>query len=494
VAARQESNTSKQENGQVPKGVSASDIGELFRPRSIAIVGVPRGFKAGKVFLLGLLDQGFSGPLYPVHPEASEIDAIRAYRSLDAVPGDVDMVIVLVPRDAVPDVMEQCARKKVKFVVLYTSGYREAEGGEGAEEEGRLCEYARRGGFRILGPNCMGIYCPETGLAFFPGMPKRSGHVAVLSQSGSLSSLLTNACVRRGIFFSKVVSYGNGADLDLPELLDYLYKDPSTGLVCAYCEGIRDGRALVRVLREGAGSKPLIFWKVGVTPEGRQAAASHTGSLCGSARLWDAAFRQYGVCPVEDIEECIDRIVAFSHFDRTGEGRSGRVAVISGPGGPAVSAADAAGRCGLALAELTEATRAALKRILPRFGTSVRNPIDVGLAASFSLGHYLDTLEAVAQDPTVDVVLMLGSAASEEMNREYIDGMIRVRSAYGKPLIAIAYPGFLEDEGLLRSLWDASIPVYPTPERALSSYAAVVRYRRLWSARPGSVAKERRSR
>lgn len=477
---------------QVSKAVLAHDIGDLFRPRSIAIVGVPRGFKAGKVFLLGLLDQGFGGPLYAIHPDASEVDGIKAYRSLDAVPGEVDMVIVLVPRGAVAPVMEQCVRKKVKLVVLYTSGYREAGDGEGAEEEGRLCEYARRGGFRILGPNCMGIYCPEAGLAFFPGMPKRSGHAAVLSQSGSLSSLLTNPCVRRGVFFSKVVSYGNGADLDLPELLEYFYKDPSTTLVCAYCEGVRDGRALVRVLREGAGSKPLIFWKVGTTREGRQAAASHTGSLCGSALLWEAAFRQYGVCAVGDIEECIDRIVAFSYLDRSGESRLGRVAVISGPGGPAVSAADAAGRCGLALAELTESTRTTLKKILPRFGTSVRNPIDVGLAASFSLGHYLDTLEAVAQDPTVDVILMLGSGASEEMNREYIDGMIRVRSTYGTPLIAIAYPGFLEDESLLQRLWDASIPVYPTPERALSSYAAVVRYRRLWSARPGSVADERR--
>lgn len=457
-----------------------ADLGELFNPRSIAIVGVPRGFKTGKLFLLALLDQGFQGPIYPIHPDATEIDGLKAYPDLDKVPGEVDMVIVLVSRAAVETVMEQCCRKRVKIVVLYTAGYREMGEQGGREQEERLCQYAHTGGFRILGPNCMGIYCPETRLACFPGMSRRSGPVGFLSQSGSLSNLFANACVTRGIFFSKVVSYGNGSDIDLAELLDYLGRDPATKLICSYCEGVGDGAALARVLKDIAGRKPMIFWKVGQTQEGRQAAASHTGALTGREDVWNAMFRQTGVIPVHSLEELLDTVAAFTHLACDG---GDRVAILSGPGGPAVSAADAVGRYGLRLAPLSEKTRHALATILPRYGTSIKNPVDVGLAASFSLEYYLDTLGVLGDDPTVDALIILGGSINDEMNRQYIDGVIRVRSTSNKAMLAIAFPGFLTDERLLQCLWEASIPVYSTPERALSAYAKVVGFYRFQKAK-----------
>ncbi len=461
----------------------AQDIECLFRPRSIAIVGVPRGFRAGKVFLLGLLDQGFPGPIYPVHPEAQEIEGLKAYASLSSLPDPVDMVIVLVPREQVPSVIEQCVEKKVKIVVLYTAGYRETDPDRGTHEERLLLEQAAKGGFRVLGPNCMGVYCPETGLAFFPGMARHTGHVGFLSQSGSLSSLLTNACASRRIFFSKVVSYGNGIDIDLPELLEYFNEDGSTHIVCVYCEGVRDGPRLLRALRNGCSRKPLVFWKVGMTSEGRQAAASHTGALCGESVMWSALFRQFGVTSIQSMDECLDTLTAFSYLSRETASGRGQVAVISGPGGPAVSAADAVGRYGLTLAPLSDTTRTALRRILPTYGTSIHNPVDVGLAASFSLNYYLDTLEIVAKDPAVDLVLMVGSTATEDMNRQYIQGIASIRDLTGTLVVAIAYPGFFEDNALLQHLWEVSIPVYATPERALCSYSAVVRFQQFRSAR-----------
>jgi len=450
-----------------------NELQRLFRPESIALVGVPRGFKAGKVFLLGLLDQRFSGPIYPVHPSASEVEGLACYPALSRIPGPVDMVIIMSPRETVADVLEDCARKRVKIVVLYTSGYGETGTAQGREEERRMRETAVRGGFRILGPNCMGVYSPEAGLAAFPGMPRTPGPVGFLSQSGSLSNLLTKACAPRRIFFRHVVSYGNSCDLDLPELRGWMGGDPDVRVICAYSEGVQRADALAAALRNLAGHKPVIVWKAGLTGAGGRAAASHTGSLAGRRDLWEGLFRQAGVVQVRDMEEMVDALAAFSSLPWEGRGR---VVLLSGPGGPLVSAADAAERHGLPLACLQEGTRKRLAEILPAVGTSRDNPLDVGLGASFDLRLYLDTLEAAAGDPQADAVVVLGGGVTPEMNREYAKGLARVRQASGKAILAVAFPGFLSAEDLQEPLAEAGIPVYPTPERALRAYAGLRRF------------------
>ncbi len=449
------------------------ELHRLFRPESIALVGVPRGLKAGKVFLMGLQDQGFSGPVYPVHPHASEIDGLPCYPSLARVPGTVDMVIIMAPRETVAGILEECTEKRVKIVVLYTSGYAETGTEEGREEQRRMNEAAQRGGFRILGPNCMGLYSPDAGLAAFPGMPRTPGPVGFLSQSGSLSSLLTSACAPRKIFFRYVVSYGNGCDLDLPELLQWMGGDPDVRVICSYSEGVRRADALAAALKQVAGRKPVIIWKAGLTGAGRRAAASHTGSLAGRKDLWEGLFRQCGVVAVSNIEQMIDSLAAFSFLPWEGDGR---VVLLSGPGGPLVSAADAAERYGLPLASFRENTRKRLAEIIPAMGTNRENPVDVGLGASFDLRLYLDTLDVVAGDGNVDAVVVLGGGLTPEMNREYVQGLTRVHRASGKAIMAVAFPGFLFPEDLLEPLSEAGIPVYPTPERALRAYAGLKRF------------------
>ena len=445
----------------------------LTHPRSVALVGLPRGFKAGKVFLLGLLDQGFPGPIYAVHPEATEIDGIRAYRRIKDVPDPLDMVIVMSPRESVPEILEACGVKRVRVVILYTSGYGEAGDDKGRQAERQIKELTLRGGFRLLGPNCMGVYSPASGLGCFPGMPRISGPVGFLSQSGSLCNLFTNMCSSRGIHFRHVVSYGNGCDVDLPELLDWMAADPDVRVLCSYCEGVRDGRALARACRKIAGRKPVVVWKAGDTPAGQRAAASHTGSLSGQSKLWRSLFNQCGICRVEDIEEMLDLVMAFCGVPLAGQGR---VVVVSGPGGPAVSAADAAERCGLHMAVLSEGTRKRLASILPPTGTSLRNPVDVGLSASFDLRLYLDTLDALSTDSGVDAIVILGGGATEEISQAYVQGLVRLRKQSGKAVLAVTLPGYLMDEVLLKPLYDAGVPVYPTPERALRAYAQVVRF------------------
>lgn len=460
--------------------MGAEGLDALFYPRSIALVGIPRGLKAGKVFLLGLLDQGFKGHIYLVHPSASEIDGFKTYPRLMDIPGSVDMVIVMSPKGTVIDVLEECAVKKVKAVILYTSGFSELGDEKGREEEEHMREIARRGGFRIIGPNCMGIYSPASQLAPFPEMPRVPGSVGFLSQSGSLVHLFTNMCSSKRLYFRHIVSYGNSCDVDFPELLEWMKDDDNVRIICAYLEGVKDGKGLVKALKADAGGKPLIMWKVGETDAGSRAAASHTGSLAGKPHLWKMLFKQYGIIEVSDIEELLDTVMIFCHLPLKGQGR---VVVVSGPGGPAVSAADAAEIYGLHMASLEEQTIKRLGAILPGTGTSLKNPIDVGMAASFDLSHYLDTLEALVQDGGVDAIAVLGGGATSELTEQYVEGLVRIKKASNKAIIAVAYPGFITQEELLTPLYESGIPVYPTPKRAFRAYAKMMGFYRFQKAR-----------
>ena len=453
-------------------------LDSMFAPQSIALVGIPRGIKSGKVFLMGLLEQAFPGPIYPVHPTAPEIDGLKAYRNLQEIPGPVEMAIILSPKETVFDVLRECAQKKVKAVILYTSGFAELGGAEGREAEKRMRRIAQDGGFRIIGPNCMGVFSPASHVAPFPGLPGTAGTLGFISQSGSLMNLFVKACSRREIFVSHAVSHGNSADVGLADLLAWMGKNEETRIICSYCEGVEEPRKLMEALRYSTARKPLIMWKVGLTGAGSRAAASHTGAMTGEGALWKSLFRQFHVLDVYDIEEMLDLTMAFYFLEP--RAAAGRVVMVSGPGGPAVAAADAVERNGLTMAALTKNTSARLRDFLPPTGTSPANPVDVGLGASFDLTLYQESLEILLEDPGVDVVLMLGGGATPEMSAAYVEGLISAKKKTDKPIIAIAYPGFIQidREELLTPLYKSGIPVYTTPERALKAYARMQSYYR----------------
>ncbi|MBW2062826.1 MAG: CoA-binding protein, partial [Deltaproteobacteria bacterium] len=327
-----------------------TQLDALFHPESVAVVGVPRGMKTGKLFLMALLDQGFPGPIYPVHPEAKEIDGLKAFPTVSDIPGPVDLAIVLIPHHQSLAVIKDCAAKGVKGVVLFTAGYKETGTEEGAALEEELVRVARSAGMRLIGPNCMGLYAPKSGLAFFPQLSKEPGPVGIISHSGSLANILARTATQRGIRFSKAVSLGNECDLTIADFLVYLGNDPETRLIGAYLEGIKNGPFFLEALRKASLKKPVILWKVGFTPEGSRAASSHTGALAGSWEVWEGVVRQGGAIPVVGFEAWMDTLMGFSFLtDRLGDS----LAVISGPGGLAVSAAEACGTVGLRLAELT---------------------------------------------------------------------------------------------------------------------------------------------
>ena len=259
---------------------------------------------------MSLVRYEFEGRLYPVNPKVDEILGLKAYPNVRDIPGPVDHVICSIPAPLVPQLIEDCVAKGVKVVHMFTAGFSETGEEEGVRLEAKILQIAKRGGIRLIGPNCMGIYCPSSHISFDEAFPKESGVVGFFSQSGANASELAHMGALRGIHFSKVVSYGNALDLNEVELLEYFIQDPETEIIAAYIEGVKDGQRFVRLLREAAQVKPTIVLKGGRTQSGTGAVASHTGSLAGEDEVFDALCRQMGAIRVYSLEELADVIQA----------------------------------------------------------------------------------------------------------------------------------------------------------------------------------------
>lgn len=453
-----------------------AQIDELFYPRSVAIVGLPQGMKTGKLFLLALQDMGFSGPIYPVNPNAEVIDGLACYPDVASINAPVDLAIVLVGRDAAPEVVQQCAARGVKGAVLFTAGYKETGSIRGRQIEEEMVITARAAGMRLFGPNCMGLYAPASGLSFFPGLEKKPGRLGLVSHSGSLANIIGREAGKLGMAFSKAVSLGNEADLQSADFFSYFAKDSETGVIGAYLEGIIDGRYFFESLKAAAAAKPVVLWRVGLTAEGGRAASSHTGAMAGSEQIWQGLVRQCGAVSVAGWDEWVDTLMAFYLLPQA---KGKRMAIISGAGGLAVSAAEAVGRQGLLLASLSENTRQQLAVHVPPTGTSLLNPVDVSLNAHMDMNIFSQTARIVADDPGVDAVAIIGSGLDETTNSAYIEAMIRAQKSSGKPFLIVGIAGMPADTG--PRFCSSGVPFFATPERAMVSYARVTEY---FSRRP----------
>lgn len=352
-------------------------LDSLFHPRSIAVVGASDGPFNGvtQVFLDTLIQFKYKGPVYPVNPKFEKVSGLKCYPSVRDIPGVVDHVISIVPASATPCLLDDCIAKSVSTLHLYTAGFAETDEKERGDLQERLIARTRESGVRILGPNCMGLFLPSEGITYSPAFPMEPGNVGFISQSGSYSLIIIRGAGARGVRFSKVVSYGNAADIDECDLLEYLASDPETKIIGAYIEGTTDGKRLHRVLADAASKKPVVVIKKGGTQAGSRGASSHTGALAGDDKVWDAILRQTGVIRVEDAEEMIDMMTAFSFLPRPA---SRRALVMGNGGGPSVRAADDCERAGLTLPEAPEELRRQMKKYSPVAGSMLRNPFDVG--------------------------------------------------------------------------------------------------------------------
>lgn len=274
------------------KIATVPELARIFKPVSVAVVGVsPKELNVNRFFLQSLRDMGFDGKLYALNLRGKPVEGVPTYKRLVDIPEPVDHLIVAVPADSVWEVLQDASAKKVKSVAVFTSGFSETGNPTGMELEERIRQWIKRQPLRLIGPNCMGIYCPESRLSFRPDFPKEPGSIGYVSQSGGMSVSGVLLGGSRGLRFSKVVSYGNEADLSSWELLDFLAEDPATNLVWLYIEGTRFGRELFRAMANLTSRKPLLVLKGGHTSMGKRAAHSHTGSMAGSQDVWKGMLR-----------------------------------------------------------------------------------------------------------------------------------------------------------------------------------------------------------
>jgi acyl-CoA synthetase (NDP forming) len=354
---------------------SSDSLQPLFYPTSIALAGVtvdnPQHWT--RTFLDSLLEFQFEGPLYLVNPKGGEIRGIKVYQRFADIPQNVDYVISTVPAKAAPGLIEECAHKGVKAVHFCTAGFSETGEEEGVRLESQLDDISLRTGIRIIGPNCMGIYCPGSRMSFNTDFPKESGPVGFISQSGGNTRGLIERVMSRGIRFSKVVSYGNACDLNESDFLEYLAADSETKIIGLYIEGVKDGRRFRQMLHKAAQKKAIILLKGGITEGGARAAASHTGSLAGSEVIWDSICKQLGIIQVHSLEEFADTLVTLRFMSDL---RGRRAALMGGGGGSSVLIADEFERNGLKVPPLPQEMRNWIRKFTPLAGNILRNPID----------------------------------------------------------------------------------------------------------------------
>ena len=447
----------------------------FFHQTSVAIAGASTSYNIGHAFVSCMLDSGFKGKIYPVNPSGGEILGLKVYHSIDEVPGTIDYVISCIPARSTPQLVKDSAAKGAKIVSFFTAGYSESGRREGSELEDELLRVARASGVRLLGPNCLGLYCPEIGLSFACDFPKEKGNVGFVSQSGGNSIYLIRAAGQRGIRFSKAISYGNALDVDESDLFEYFAEDRETHIVAAYVEGVRDGQRFLRVLKRLSAVKPVIVVKGGCTGAGAVAASSHTGSLAGSDEAWEAVLNQTGAIGVSSLDDLTDMLVTFSYMPPP-QGRN--IALCGSNGGFTVLAADEFVSAGFNLPPLRPADQREIDDVVARFsntdaGMILRNPFDITNVGSGE-GHYT-IMRNLAENGMFDILVAQVSVSNSGWPHGespfrfwpdmFLDALLRVYREGNKPMAVIIHSSITEVDSeraleLQRKCSDAGLPVY----------------------------------
>lgn len=457
--------------------VNTMDVKEaldsILMPKSVAVIGASKDpLKWGHMLLSAIMKGGFQGKIFPINPKEEEIENLKCYPSVKDVPEDVDMAIVVVPAKVVPSVFKDLSEKGVKGAVVITSGF-----GESGEEGRLLVEQIKanaQGKVRFIGPNCMGICSSPAKLSalMIPFLHEK-GEVAFVSQSGGYGLQLYLRASAMGVGINKFISSGNESDIIGVDYIKYFADDPSVKLICLYIEGLRKGREWYEAAKEITKNKPIVAIKVGTTEEGGKAAASHTGSLSGSDKIYDAAFRQAGVIRARDASEMFDFVKGLLYAPLP---KGDRIGVVSNSGGIAVETADALINNGLKVPVLREEVQKEILKVIPDFGNP-RNPVD--LTASLNMNSFLRVPDIVLSQPEIDGLITIGLGTSilqtmfPDVAKEDLSGiykwiseqLIATYKKYEKPVLVINPAADIEAEAT-KIMEDARIPVYTTPERA----------------------------
>lgn len=446
-------------------------ISALFAPRAIVLVGASRSpGKVGYEVAKNLVESGFPGAIHLVNPNGGELFGKAMLPSISSIPGEADLAVLTVPAPTVVDSIPMLAERGTKVAVVISSGFKET-GPDGAALQRRLKDAAKEAGIRVIGPNCLGVLDSVIpfNASFAETMPL-PGSLSLFSQSGALCTAILDWARPRRIGFAHVVSFGNRVDVTEIDLLEAFARDPGTRAILGYLEGISDGEAFIATAGAVTAVKPVILIKAGNTASGAKAAASHTGSLAGSDRAFEAACRKAGILRAKSVDELFRLARAFASCDPP---KGNRVGIVTNAGGPGIMAADAIEGSPLELASLSRDTVEALRPKLPA-AASLHNPVDIiGDARS---DRYALALDAVLADPGVDAACVLLTPQAMTDTTAIAEVVIKAARTTAKPLLAVFMGEATVREGIDR-LAGANVANYAFPEDAVASLTGLVRYR-----------------
>jgi acetyltransferase len=432
----------------------------IFAPKSIAVIGATeRAGSVGRTLLWNLISHPFGGTVFPVNPTRASVLGIKAYPNLAALPERVDLAVIATPAPTVPAIITECVETGIKGAIIISAGFKES-GAAGVELEEQVRERARQGKLRIIGPNCLGVMSPLTGLnATFASTIARPGHVGFISQSGALCTAVLDWSLGEHVGFSAFVSIGSMMDVGWGDLIDYLGSDPQTTSIVMYMETVGEARAFLSAAREVALTKPLIILKAGRTQAASQAAASHTGTLTGSHDVFEAACRRSGVLPVTHIDDLFSMAEVLAKQPRP---KGPHLTIVTNAGGPGVLATDALISGGGRLSELAPDILDAFDQLLPAHW-SHGNPVDI--LGDADPERYAKALEIAAQDPNSDGLLVILTPQAMTDPTLTAEQVKRYATSTGKPLLA-SWMGGAEVASGTSILNRASIPTFPYPDTA----------------------------
>jgi acetyl coenzyme A synthetase (ADP forming)-like protein len=462
-----------------------ASIAPLFAPKTIAVIGASRRPDTiGHEILHNLIENGFTGAVYPVNPTAASICSVRAYPTVSAIPEPVDVAVIVVPKEHVLGVAEECGAAGVKGLIVISAGFREV-GPEGRAKEQALVEIVRRHGMRMVGPNCMGIINADPAVsmnATFANTMPPFGHAGFVSQSGALGLSVLDYAREYGIGISQFISVGNKPDVSGNDVLALWEHDPTVGVILMYVENFGNPARFLEIAGRITKTKPIIVVKSGRSRAGARAASSHTGALAANDTAVEALLTQAGVLRASSIEELFDMAMAFEVRSLP---RSRRTAVLTNAGGPGILAADAMDACGLDLAELSTTTVDQLRPLFPA-EASIRNPLD--MIASATPAGYRAAMAALLADPAIDAVVPIFVPPFGIRQEDVAEAIVGAARTSDKPVLAV----LMGREGLPHGraeLQDAHIPTYIFPESAARALLTLNRHVE-WAARP-TVSHER---
>ena len=461
-----------QEHGTPPENTryKYQTLDAIFMPKTVAVIGATeKPGSVGRTILWNLISNPFGGTVYPVNPGRSSVLGIKAYPTIGSIRDQIDLAVVVTPAPTVPDIIAECVDVGVRGAIIISAGFKE-RGPEGVELERRIMEHAQEGNMRIIGPNCLGVMSPLTGLnATFAGAMAKPGNVAFISQSGALCTSVLDWSFKENVGFSSFISIGSMLDVDWGDLIYYLGDDPRTNSIVIYMESVGDARSFLSAAREVSFTKPVIVIKAGRTEAAAQAAASHTGSLTGSDEVLDAAFRRVGVLRVNSMSDIFYTAEVLAKQPRP---KGPRLSILTNAGGPGVLATDALITQGGQLAELADETIQELNQLLPEHW-SHGNPIDI--LGDAGPERYAKSLEIAAKDPNSDgllVILTPQAMSDPTQTAEYLKPYAQIE---GKPVLASWMGGsdVAAGEAILNK---ANIPTFAYPDTATRLFNYMWRY------------------